>query len=227
MQIRLTKNKRSQVKMNQNEFKDLLARLEAGQLSIKESEDLVDWLGKDTSDPERTEWIVQYLQQSNQRQPDTILLAKMKEKLPSIFKQEKAGSNVAFIRSHFLKYGAVFLLLIGGAVLYFSQPTKHSQISVVEKPTISEKIEILPGTDGALLTLADGQTILLDSVENGVVASQKGAQIVSENGELVYKKSELRSSGINYNTIRGQIPHSRKIISNQIVIRFCKYNNFS
>jgi ferric-dicitrate binding protein FerR (iron transport regulator) len=46
--------------------------------------------------------------------------------------------------------------------------------------------EILPGKDGAILTLADGTQILLDTIKNGVVALQGGATAKIVNGTLIY-----------------------------------------
>jgi Fe2+-dicitrate sensor, membrane component len=53
-------------------------------------------------------------------------------------------------------------------------------------PTITNSTEILPGKDGAILSLANGSQVLLDTIQNGVVATQGGATARIENGVLIY-----------------------------------------
>jgi ferric-dicitrate binding protein FerR (iron transport regulator) len=49
--------------------------------------------------------------------------------------------------------------------------------------------DIPPGRDGAILTLADGRQVVLDSLGNGVIATQNGTQVELKNGELAYNKN--------------------------------------
>ncbi|MGN6420984.1 MAG: FecR family protein [Pseudobacter sp.] len=51
----------------------------------------------------------------------------------------------------------------------------------------TEPEEIQPGMQGALLTLADGSQVLLDTIQNGVVALQGGATAKVVNGALIYE----------------------------------------
>ncbi len=47
--------------------------------------------------------------------------------------------------------------------------------------------EIVPGKTGALLTLADGSQVSLDSLENGAIALQGGVTAKVANGVLTYE----------------------------------------
>lgn len=61
---------------------------------------------------------------------------------------------------------------------------------------------IVPGGNKAVLTLADGTHITLDSAANGAIARQGATQIVKlSNGELAYRESEHRAGAMQYNTI--------------------------
>lgn len=57
-----------------------------------------------------------------------------------------------------------------------------------------------PGSDKAMLTLADGTVIPLDSASNGALAQQGGTQIMNRNGTLSYN-SGGQSSEVMYNTV--------------------------
>jgi transmembrane sensor len=60
------------------------------------------------------------------------------------------------------------------------------------------KSEIPAGIDGALLTLADGQQVSLDTIQNKVIALQGGVTAKVVNGVLVY---EGDGSQVVYNTV--------------------------
>jgi ferric-dicitrate binding protein FerR (iron transport regulator) len=61
--------------------------------------------------------------------------------------------------------------------------------------------DIAPGKQGAILTLADGRQVVLDSLANGIVARQNGAAVVLRNGQLTYDAVASARPEINYNTI--------------------------
>ncbi|RFS26761.1 DUF4974 domain-containing protein [Chitinophaga silvatica] len=62
-------------------------------------------------------------------------------------------------------------------------------------------VDIAPGKNGAVLTLADGSQVVLDSMGNGVVATQNGAQVQLNNDELAYSLVGKSSSDVVYNVI--------------------------
>lgn len=69
--------------------------------------------------------------------------------------------------------------------------------------------EITPGRNGAILTLADGSQVILDSAgKAGIVARQNGAQVVLENGVLAYQAAGNATAETAYNTI--QTPRGRQ-----------------
>nr|WP_240966322.1 FecR family protein [Pseudoflavitalea sp. G-6-1-2] len=101
--------------------------------------------------------------------------------------------------SGFKKWGwaaAAVVLLTGGALFLFNNPTKVQQPATPQ--TVVQRT-IQPGKNGALLTLADGSQIVLDSVGDGVIASQQGSNAVLKNGALSYSGNE--SGEPAYNTL--------------------------
>jgi ferric-dicitrate binding protein FerR (iron transport regulator) len=66
----------------------------------------------------------------------------------------------------------------------------------------SSKADVLPGGNKAILVLANGSKITLDSVANGVLATQGNTQIHKLNsGQLAYTVVDKASSDLIYNTL--------------------------
>ncbi|HTI09238.1 MAG TPA: FecR domain-containing protein [Puia sp.] len=76
----------------------------------------------------------------------------------------------------------VFLLMAGGTVYFLAHRTTD-KITIATDPY---KEDVLPGHNGAVLHLSNGQTIMLDSAQDGTVARQGTISVIKENGELKY-----------------------------------------
>lgn len=95
-------------------------------------------------------------------------------------KQTKPG----ILRSgHFRKWiwAAASVLLIAGISAFFWFSESRSKVVTAGKDS-----DLLPGKQGAILTLANGRQVVLDSLGNGVIASENGAQVVLDNNGLAY-----------------------------------------
>lgn len=91
---------------------------------------------------------------------------------------------------------AILILIVTAGLKWFAKKNL-SPINDVNK--ISSNQIIGPGKEGALLTLANGKTILLDSAGNGVIAVQEGSKIELNNGQVTYNASE--ATEVTYNTM--------------------------
>ncbi|MBO9632733.1 MAG: FecR domain-containing protein [Chitinophagaceae bacterium] len=70
------------------------------------------------------------------------------------------------------------------------------------RASMAEARELIPaGRDGAVLTLADGSKLLLDSIGNGFVTTQNGSNISLKKGQLLYEKANTGTEEISFNTI--------------------------
>jgi transmembrane sensor len=96
-------------------------------------------------------------------------------------------------------WAAACLLLVASAVFYFlrEQPGTTRIIKTVTTPPQ----QIPPGKNGAILTLADGTTVLLDSLGNGKIASQQGTDVVIKAGSLRYANADKNNREVAYNTL--------------------------
>lgn len=107
-------------------------------------------------------------------------------------------TRLHFLRRGWLRYAAVFILAVGAGTYLWQGLRVRSDVD--KEPLTLTVTDVQPGKDGAVLTLADGTTILLDSAQDGVVANEKGTQIKLADGLLTYSTGE--SDGVvNYNTM--------------------------
>ncbi|MBO9591950.1 MAG: DUF4974 domain-containing protein [Niabella sp.] len=87
--------------------------------------------------------------------------------------------------------------------LWLSRNKVPPQAVVKRVPVRQQQKEILPGGDRAVLTLADGSQIVLDSAANGKLASQGNTDIIKlANGQLAYKGTGGKANELLYNTMR-------------------------
>lgn len=75
------------------------------------------------------------------------------------------------------------------------------EIAQTEVKNKSYKNDILPGGDKAILTLADGSTIVLDDALNGTLTQQGNTKVIKLGGRLAYDPAHTDSKEVVYNTI--------------------------
>ncbi|HEV2831769.1 MAG TPA: FecR domain-containing protein [Hanamia sp.] len=81
----------------------------------------------------------------------------------------------------------LILFSVGGYVMFSSKPVRHKIANTVAVPTKTETDDIKPGGNKAVLTLADGSTIVLDHASNGVIGHQGNIKVQKlDNGLLIY-----------------------------------------
>lgn len=107
---------------------------------------------------------------------------------------------IPFYRKSWFKVAAAAVLLIGAFAIY-----KLIGISKPELPIAkveNTKQDVAPGGNKAILTLADGSTIILDTAANGKLTQQGNSNIVKlNNGQLAYNTLNEKPTEIVYNTI--------------------------
>ncbi len=104
---------------------------------------------------------------------------------------------------HWSRIAAAIVLLLGaGAYFYFNntQEKQVAQTGTTEQP----KNDIAPGGDKAVLTLADGSTIILDSANNGTLTQQGNTKVIKlDDGQIAYngETAGTQQKAIQYNTL--------------------------
>jgi hypothetical protein len=97
---------------------------------------------------------------------------------------------------------ACIILFISSFVYWlFLRPSKDQLIATTIAPN-AKQTAIKPGGNHAILTMADGQTIVLDSAENGNILSGN-SKIKKQGALLVYDGTKASNQGslISYNTL--------------------------
>jgi len=99
---------------------------------------------------------------------------------------------------------ASLLILVMASIsyFYFSKNDNKEMQRIVAKKT-NQKNDIPPGGNKAVLTLANGSSIVLDSAQNGTLTQQGNAKVVKLNGgKLIYQKDENTNAvAVQFNTI--------------------------
>ncbi|MCK7553694.1 FecR domain-containing protein [Chitinophaga sedimenti] len=106
---------------------------------------------------------------------------------------------------------AVLLLAAGGTYWMLAPHNNHPQTAAYKSLK-----EVKPGGDGAILTLANGQKVVLDSTADGVIAEQHGAEVVLKDNEVSYAGTAQETSINTISTPKGkqfrvQLPDGSKV----------------
>ncbi|MBC9931121.1 FecR family protein [Chitinophaga qingshengii] len=116
--------------------------------------------------------------------------------------QRPAASRVISFRRWWAA-AAILVLLGAGTALIISRQAKPQPVAKADFP---------PGRDGAVLTLGDGSQIVLDSLGNGIVATQNGASIVLHNGKIGYDRANGEPAAPQYNTLTTPVGRQFKVM---------------
>ncbi|WP_223151540.1 FecR family protein [Chitinophaga varians] len=129
-------------------------------------------------------------------EPDRQLLAQVREKIAAL---ENAPRPVV----RWWRYAAAAAVLVGilSAGWYFLHP-RHTATDAAAQPEQLAQHDIAPGGNKAVLTLANGSTVVLDDAANGMIGQQGAVKVIKLNsGQLAYAGEEAASGKILYNTI--------------------------
>jgi len=185
--------------MTQEYFDDLLDKYVTGELSEEDQLQLFRLLEQ----PEYTRHLQDRLQRDwDNRQYEEqandllkgVIISSVNRKIDSI---EKPSAPIVH-RVHFLRkwgWAAAVAILVSTVVFALIYPKQSQDMQGESLVTASP---IMPGKDGALLTLANGSQVLLDTVKNGEIALQGGATVKVINGALVY---DAKGKEVLFNTM--------------------------
>lgn len=176
----------------------LAGRYFAGTCSEAEKEELLQWAGGEPGDKEIEDLLVNAWQHH-----EPVL------QMPDDMSDRIIGSLFTPVRRMYIlrrvAAAAILILSIAGAYYYFQRPKELLPVAKVKDNNF--KNDVLPAAARATLTLANGRTIVLDSVGGGTLAQQGNAAITSNKGSLVYSTKGNQAEML-YNTLtthRGEL----------------------
>lgn len=190
-------------------YLDWLPKLAAGTVTGAERDEFNNWLQSLSPEAFR-DVLAQY---------EAILLTQQldphnEEMLQNILSKIENEKSITSVRSlstgKWWRYAAAVLVLLSiGTWFLLSKQDTSKTLATKEKTAHPASQDIPPGTAGALLTLADGRTILLDSMQPGAIPEQ-GSNILLKEGELSYSHWQQNSSSSTplFNTM--QTPRGRQ-----------------
>lgn len=185
--------------MNQNElFKELMEQFISGEITPEGKTMLLEML----DNPQYSEELNSILRDnfdsveipSVSSEVTEKFIEELKGKMNSSSKTEKTAVIKLFNWKK-IAVAASILIAVGIGTFVVFQKGDEAPVVVVSKQ-VNDKA---PGKTGAILTLADGSKIVLDSLGNGLVANQNNTTVSKKNGALVYKSGN--NSELVYNTM--------------------------
>jgi transmembrane sensor len=188
--------------MNQARTNYLLKQYAAGLLTAEEQQELENMLSQ-TDRAELAQYIAGLAQQEH-HPFIPITEEKAAETFKKIISTDKTGTSQMYTAKGYVRYrwlgaAAVFLLSLS-AVVYFMVNRRKDPGAISQTKLI--KPEKQAGRNTAILTLADNSIVELDNLNNGLVATQGGSQVMLANGQLAYiGPTNEKTAAITYNKI--------------------------
>ncbi|MEP6947895.1 MAG: FecR domain-containing protein [Ginsengibacter sp.] len=176
-----------------------------------EEQELFAWVNENRSDELLQEHIQKLIEQYNSEEPVySVDWARLREQILNktiTQKPSSVGPRISWLR--WSSAAAIILLFGSGVYLYLNHPPakKIAVTAAKQKPVIND---VAPPVDSkAVLTLADGSKIELDSISNGTLARQGNVQIVKRaDGQITYSGT---GSEDLYNTLN--VPRGSKVVT--------------
>lgn len=101
---------------------------------------------------------------------------------------KKSTGILSFVT--FKKVAAAVIFLVIGSTTYFLLSEKKSSPVAFNTFNQHQAKAILPGGNKAILTLADGSTVILDSANNGSISNEGNSKVIKiKSGLLVYQQN--------------------------------------
>ncbi|MCG2613331.1 FecR domain-containing protein [Terrimonas sp. NA20] len=190
--------------MDKRHYDELFDRLLEGKLSAEETEDLLKWIQREENRSEVSDSILSAFQQTaSSQEVSPEIRQRLQARLPLIIQEGNARRDLRtnIVRQSWFRFAAAAILIgIVGFSVYKFLPQSSDNVKVPVTANIAST-DIAPGHEGAVLTLADGRKILLDSLGNGIIASSEGAEVKLSDGQLIYDNVSDNATASYYNTI--------------------------
>ncbi|MGN6417474.1 MAG: FecR family protein [Pseudobacter sp.] len=192
---------------NNQQIGQLLHKHLQGILSPEEELELESWASQQFSNRELLESLnneeelmqklLQHLPEERQQLRNRIFEKVLNDTLRTS-RQETVLHHVR--RGRMWKWmAAAAVVLAAAGIWYLSEKPGKQPAQIVQ---VTDTLpDIAPGSTGALLTLANGSIINLDSAANSTITAQSGANLKMENGQLSYEKVKQPDSSVSWNTI--------------------------
>ncbi len=175
----------------ENEFNELISRYISGEITSAEKLTLLEMLDKqegfDSLDSIMRDNLAKAKNDFATEEQTQKFLETLNSKITSTQITSEPKEVKLFMWKNWV-VAASLLLAVGVGATYVAteNPVEETQMAMVEE---SPK-EITAAVSGAVLTLADGSQIVLDSLGNGKIAQQSNTTISNKDGKLIYNSQK-------------------------------------
>jgi Fe2+-dicitrate sensor, membrane component len=192
--------------LTEDQLAQLLVKKLSAQLNAEESKLLQDWLEASPANKAR----YRELTNINVLKQKLARYATLKEetKLPEhkVLKRLDIGPvatkpvhRIHFLKTAWFRYAAAVAIIVIAGIFLLKRPEPHPAMQ--SDSAAMQATDIAPGTQKAILTLADGRTIVLDNAANGQLAMQQGSEVIKKDSEIIYTPIDAHKKAVGYNTM--------------------------
>lgn len=185
--------------MNTENFKKLLDDYVTGRISEDREREFFRLLGQDQywlllEETMSDEWRRGAYEQNGNEQLGTIIESRVLSRINPPVKSLRPS----FLRRYRVAAAAILIILAGSAT-WFLIRKQNTDGGTNRLVNITKDVQ--PGSSGAILTLADGSNIVLDTTQNGFVAMQGNARLLkTADGQIRYEELPTTNQ-VAYNTL--------------------------
>ena len=195
--------------MTTERLQDLISRYLANGTSVSEEQELFKLIQEGQNDETIKELLKENWDQFSQ--PDSADEARAERMLRYILDQREAVNHkpwyktVSFRR---IAAAAVIISILFTTVFYIlQQKTDPATIANQDLP-VNVQQDIAPGRNGAILKLADGSSIVLDTTTDGIISLEGNTVARKEGTQISYENDGQQPKSVVYNTI--ETPRGRQ-----------------
>jgi hypothetical protein len=169
--------------MHKDKLRQLAKAYLRGTATEEEKQELHSWYDETTNHEEERVVIDSGETQDTIRQRIlTTLLQNTAESKPA-----EPAKVLPLFKQGWMRIAAAVLVIAIGTAIYFlldhpSEPGEAGNTPIA----VAENKDVLPGKNKALLTLSNGDKIVLDSAAFGKLAQQGSTSVLNQNGQLIY-----------------------------------------
>jgi transmembrane sensor len=180
---------------NESKIAAYIIRNALGTLSEAEKAELEAWKTSSIVNQQLFEQYSQAEQILTEFNHRTARNQRISRQLEQFVQDHRATSSPVHFMQKWKWVAAASVVFIIGITTFFLFDNKKDPVQSASNITAEQ---IQPGKDGAILTLADGSQLSMDSIQNGIIALQDGVTARVVNGVLIY---EGNGKKIQYNTM--------------------------
>jgi len=195
---------------------NILNRFINNECSVSEKKEVEEWLKNAENDLFIKEWMSRYWDTDNlgklsmSDEPDLNRIRSIIQERISLENESNSSLNkksklISISRNANIRFAAaaaiIFVIISSASFWFFERGSFNNSLTNNNKILLNNSKDIAPPTgNNAILTLANGEKLNLDSTKNGVLAKEGNINVrKNANGEIVY--TGKAADAITYNTL--------------------------